>query len=495
MSSLSWAKRFGVSDREVADLQNHLNETGEDALRWVLINEHVDQREYLQWAMESYELPVVTNNFFKIPPDLPFWEAVKTGFTWTPGFVPLAEWQGVLFIGCLEPPRFHFPLRSAHRFVLAPAELLEQRFYDYQPGVSRPDHSANESENSSETPAQVVAQVAAQAEVRQRPMDEFLADSLPEAPDVSLENPDGLVHEVAPASTPNLFVVPDGLPTDDIGQPLSSLPDGIADGTAVFDFSTADETTPEQQRPTASQAAPVATPAKVAAPFAPAAPTFAPKPQAPVELASRPYTDESDATVATAAQMPPSIPTHAPKVVPLTPPPAPSVAAQMAAKGMIVPMSVTAVPLETCTSYDSLGAAAIGHILKNFDQGVVLLFQAGELRPWKWTEQLLSVKGDSPDAIPLEKPSIFRVAYRTCLPYHGYVVENPVNTAFFNAFTRGIMPKHVTIIPVLINGELVGMLMGLASEKVDYKASLIAMEKLASEFGTNLDRMRGRQAA
>ena len=174
------------------------------------------------------------------------------------------------------------------------------------------------------------------------------------------------------------------------------------------------------------------------------------------------------------------------------PPPVPQQASE---KGVVVAMTTPAVRLETCTTYDALGAAAIGHILKNFEQGLVLMFQGGELRPWKWTEQLLSVKGDAPDAIPLAAASIFRVAYRTCLPYHGYVAENPVNTAFFNAFTRGITPKHVTLVPVLINGELVGMLMGLASEKIDYKASLSAMEILASEFGTNLDRMRSRQAA
>jgi hypothetical protein len=488
MSSLSWAARFGISDREVADLQNHLSATGEDALRWVLMNGHIAEREYMQWAMESYELPIVKDAFFQIPPDQPFWEAVRHEFPWNPTFLPLAEWQGVLLIGCLEPPRFHFPLRTAHRFVLVSPRSLEQRYYEYNPDVSRTDSEGVETAHEAVTPAPVVQ------EVRQRPMDEFLADSLPEAPDVSLENPDGLVHEVPPASTPNLFVVPEGLSTDDIGKPLSALPDGL-EGTSVIDFSQLDENSVAPPAP-----APVTPPVQKPAPsFMTSTPTAtptaasAPAPAEPVSLANRPYNEE---TAAVSAQ--PPKPTGAP-VVQATAAPTPAAANVTpivgTAKGSVVPNSVSSIPLETCATYDALGVAAIGNILKNFEQGVILMFQGGELRPWKWTEQLLSVKGDSPDAIPLDPPSIFRIAFRTCLPYHGYVIPNPTNSAFFNAFNRGILPTHTTVIPVLINGEIVGMLMGLSNEKVDYKASLIAMEKLASDFGTNLDRMRARKAA
>lgn len=519
MSSLSWATRFGLSDRELSELQNHLNASGEDALRWVLVNGHLDEREYLQWAMDTYELPVVKNEFFQIAPDTVFWEAVRSGFAWTPAFIPLAEWNGVLLIGCLEPPRFHFPLRSPHRFVLASAKELQARYQAYNPEFSSVE-SANDDAAVDLGDAQVEAHAEARQEVRQRPMDEYLADSLPPAPDVSLENPDGLTHEIPPASTPNLFVVPDGMPTDDIGQPISSLPDGFADGTAVMDLSSFDEnsefpkssevkpevTAPIEAVAVVAQAAPVApaqTPAQPAPVAKPSSVELKPwKPtQAPgVELASRPYVEPSQ--TASAAKAPPAVPPSAiasaassPSLRPAPAAEAANVTPIAAAHTSIVPNTAQALPLETCANYEALGTAAIGHILKNFEQGLVLMFQGGKLKPWKWTEQLLSVKGDAPDAIPLEQASIFRIAYKTCMPYHGYVVPNAVNTAFFNAFNRGLAPKHVTIVPVLINGDLVGMLMGLSMDQVDYKTSLMAMEKLASEFGRNLDRVRGRAAA
>ena len=152
-------------------------------------------------------------------------------------------------------------------------------------------------------------------------------------------------------------------------------------------------------------------------------------------------------------------------------------------------------PLATCTSVDSLMSAAVAHVCEIFQHGMVMTYENSVLKPIKWSELLLSTKGDSPDAISLAQASIFRIAARTSLPYHGYVVSNPTNMAFFNSFNRGQLPKLVTVMPVMIAGQLTAMLVGLSNEVIDYKGSLHAMEKLASDFSTQLERLREKRQA
>ena len=139
--------------------------------------------------------------------------------------------------------------------------------------------------------------------------------------------------------------------------------------------------------------------------------------------------------------------------------------------------------------------AVVGHITTIFEQGLVLSFARNELRPVKWSELVWSAKGEKPDAISLEAPSLFRIVFRSSLPYHGYVIANPVNTLFFNNFNRGILAKHVTLAPVMVNGQLNSMIMGVSMGGIDFKATLSAMEKLAVDYAGFLEKFRAKQAA
>lgn len=502
MSTLSWATRFGVTDRQVADLTSQL--AGHDEpLRWLLAHGHIPGGDYALWAMDEYSLPIVRDEFFSVPADPVFWEAVRSEFAWTPSFYPLAEWQGVLLIGCLEPPRFHFPLHTPHRFVIASAQALETRYNElnaFEAPVAAPVAPTPKSASPAYVEPAPLAKTAAAksaapayrppvevvAKVRQRPADEVLAEDLPAAPNVSLADPDGLVGDIELSSSPNLFVVPDGLPLDDIGQPLPIKPDGLGAVTSHedhesrllnldnYDFSAAD--------PSAQSLSPDAEPViPVSAAAVPPAPKLPPGPPPVMNVV---------AATPRATVLPKPIEdsgVHASTVMP----PIPKAAASTAN----VAASEPAIPLSTCATLDSLMSATIAHVSTLFEHGILFVVENGRLSPKKWSELLLSVKGDSPDAVLLDQPSIFRIAYRTALPYHGYVVSNPTNATFFNAFNRGQTPKHVTLMPITNSGQVVAMVMGLSSVEIDYKASLSAMEKLASDFGTQLERLRAKKIA
>jgi len=301
------------------------------------------------------------------------------------------------------------------------------------------------------------------AKVRQRPADEVLAEDLPQAPDVSMRDPDGLLVDVDSNSQVD-FSVPEGIQAVGELKPVPTTPDGLQDASRIIDMESLDFSHP------AIEPAAVEPVRAVEPPRAPVMPP-GPPPQAVAQAAAQ--TPKTEKVV-----MPPA------------PPPAPTPLRSN------VSSSEPAVPLATCTSVDSLMSAAVAHINAHFEHAMVLTYDNAVLKPAKWSELLLSIKGDNADPISLDQPSVFRVAARTSLPYHGYVVANPTNTAFFNSFNRGVVPKHVTVMPVMIAGQLTAMLVGLANEKiVDYKGSLTTMEKLASDFSTQLERLRDKKQA
>lgn len=149
------------------------------------------------------------------------------------------------------------------------------------------------------------------------------------------------------------------------------------------------------------------------------------------------------------------------------------------------------VHLDQCTSVDEAGAQALLQACNTFETCMILLFKDGVLQPWKWTDLMLSVKGDKPDDIDLREPSIFKVVFRTAKPYHGYVVTSTVNQKFFNEFYRGLLPKHATVIPIMIDGRMGGMILGLTNSKIDYRQSLRLMERLGYDLARVFKMLRG----
>lgn len=147
--------------------------------------------------------------------------------------------------------------------------------------------------------------------------------------------------------------------------------------------------------------------------------------------------------------------------------------------------------LDQCRSVDEAGAQALLQACNIFETAMILLFKDGELLPWKWNDLFLSVKGDKPDTIDLAEPSIFKVVFRTAKPYHGYVVTSTVNQKFFNEFYRGVLPKHATVIPIMIDGRMGGMMLGFTNSKIDYRQSLRLMERLAFDMSRVFKSLRG----
>ncbi len=57
----------------------------------------------------------------------------------------------------------------------------------------------------------------------------------------------------------------------------------------------------------------------------------------------------------------------------------------------------------------------------------------------------------------LSEPTFFRVCFQSCMPYHGYVVPSATHDALYKALDT-TQPEHVTLLPILIQDAIVGIL-------------------------------------
>jgi hypothetical protein len=88
-----------------------------------------------------------------------------------------------------------------------------------------------------------------------------------------------------------------------------------------------------------------------------------------------------------------------------------------------------------------------------------------------------------PDAIKqllsLDEPSIFRIATRTKLPYHGYVVPSEANEKFFQNWGIKEWPDHVTLAPIKDGKKVLGLLLGVGSKNSNTPDTLKRSEEAA----------------
>ncbi len=99
---------------------------------FVLQQKIVAEEDYLVWAQIHYSLPLLKNDFFyNHQPDMDLWARSKKTYAWNAECLPVGEWDGVLFVGCLEKPS-DFNLMSPVCFTLSSPVSLENWHQQYE---------------------------------------------------------------------------------------------------------------------------------------------------------------------------------------------------------------------------------------------------------------------------------------------------------------------------------------------------------------------------
>lgn len=460
-----WAAKFKISD---AKLEEWRVEAGpqEDLLRWCLLNGKINESEYLEWACRHFELPVVESDYFALEPDTTLFAKVKNESKWQPHIIPLHEWDNVLLIACVHPVPLQ--LSRPHRFVLAAASSLNFMWANLGASLETPPTSAP----AFDAPDGLKL--------------DLKFDSTPNAGGDTAAMPDGFLlkdsmsgqnasFESATETSSETHDAPDGLNFANLALPPAIL---------------TDITHPEIVVPNeAPQMAPPAiTPeVEVSQPLEPVLQSAA----ADIKF---PPLESSPPPVVSVTEMKPSMDDEDEPAAP--------VKGFADVTNINITMGRAPAPsrddlknYNDCATFEEATDLAFLNMKSHFEKSLMLVFQAGQLRPWRWTGTVQPVSKTKPAPIDLNGPSIFRIPFKTGLPYHGYVTPNGVNTAFFTAFNGGVTPKHVTIMPLMVSGRITGMIMGITENAIDLRTSLRQMENIAENLSQAFSNIRNSKKA
>lgn len=112
--------------------QEHFSEFIEtkESLTQLLSTGQLSEPQYLQWASEHYELPILQNNFFSNIDLKKIMEKYPDPH-WDNTFFPAAEGNGIVYIACIEPKVIPFAFK--HCYVLASFSILNSTWDKYFP--------------------------------------------------------------------------------------------------------------------------------------------------------------------------------------------------------------------------------------------------------------------------------------------------------------------------------------------------------------------------
>jgi hypothetical protein len=451
---------------------------------------------------------------------LSFWQAWNEYAAWSPALLPVGEWKGLLYIASSDPQLVISAPSECVR-LLAQAKDLQALWDSWHQPARLIDGPSGLKLDANLSPA---------ADSMGSTAPDGLKASLQPSSDASRDNqPDGLrLIDSFSAKHPDEDTAPAGLKwklsSDPAAPPKAAPPKPeIGAGSAPF--------TPSQVSQPRTEISAKASPQPSAPPAGPATPAEPPKRRdlksmreslvAKVEeitqtgisaselerqSASPDFDPEATRSaisfVAKASEaVARADADHTQNTLELT-----NVTARVdranpssAGSGTVTGAMIEMIPFERCSSFDQLAAVGIGQILKSLDHAMILLFQGGELRPWRWSEHWLPVHPESPASVPLDRPSLFRIVYRTTLPYHGYVMTNDINQKFFNEWNRGQVPDHLTAVPIVVDQKIAGMAIGLINDRKlaveQSRPTLKAVERIGQELGQQFRRLKSKPAA
>ncbi len=131
-----------------------------------------------------------------------------------------------------------------------------------------------------------------------------------------------------------------------------------------------------------------------------------------------------------------------------------------------------------------------------FEKSMILGLDPEEknLRPHIWDNHFVPSTSTN-HTIPLDSPSIFKIVSVSQKPFHGHIVVNNINEKFFDDWNQGTIPAHVTIVPLIINNRIAGMIISLGGKSSDTYGVLKFMENAVQEYSLQLSALIDSQAA
>ena len=497
MSHKSWTEQFeakllGLSEAHQAS-QSTLS-----LLAYALAEKRISSEEYLQWAMANFRLPRLQDRFFSdSPPSKNLYENYASHYSWSAECIPVAEWEGSMIVACLEPP-MDFPAEPPCIFVLASFDSLNSAWQSF--GVSASNVAATVVLKSAavapESPMGIDLSAPTMI-VSSAKKDSFSFEDLAmgdddivaESGEESSEGEHSASEEegATPEALEGLFDAPTVVKLQAtpavVEEGAGSHGQGAAPVPAAKVELKPTVLTPNEVKPVASSPAPklvatVGVPVKASA--IPAA----------VALEDEAIGTEEKTVMRASA--------------PIDIPPPPQKGTHPAAAPRVITGGKPTMSAVTSGNYQldkwkkkytpeitQKVTAVMTQMKSHFEKALILTIDEKEssLTAFAWDDNFKEVI-DKSAPIPLQTPSIFNIVAATQKPFHGYISINEVNEKFFEDWNFGMIPDHVTIAPVIVGDQLVGMIVGLAQKSAFNKATLNFAEKVSNEFSKTLTSLK-----
>lgn len=503
-------QHFKLSEEDLVLIKNSL-QPHLTVLDVIFEKKLIDESAYLEWAKNHYSLPVLKPAFLEQNNNISMLlDRYKNVFP--KNVIPFYEMDGVLYVMCLEPTPFEAP--QPVQYVLAPYSVISHYAPKNETSIV-PEQTPPTTTVKEETNPLFKELATSTTTTEQSPLDNFSFDNLKvetsseetlpanmdEAKDVKLEEkqdiPAGLNFPPNPteensavtenpvtAVDLNSFKFDNLLPSEESPAPKKT-PEPVSTPEPVKPII-------QEQKPAVAPAAtqqpvvPPVTPQPVAKPVTPtpvAAPAAAEAPK-PVSGKNMTSFSVNDLVAKSKPKTQPAAPapTPAPQQVASQPVAAQPVATPAAPAPQVAQQPVAQVSPQKPT--DSNHAAQFEGILnsmkKYFEKSMVLIFKGGALEPFAWDQNWVKAP-HAQSAIDTSTPSIFRIVNETQKPYHGYIVSNHINEAFFNTWNQGQIPEHVTICPIVHDKKMYGMILGATTKEGAKKYQLHHIQEIAND--------------
>lgn len=130
-----WSKYLKISEK---DFQRWKSEGSKDSfIFWSLQEKLINTKDYFDWATEHYQVPLLQDLFFEhYLMTKKEWQDVRELHVWTKEQIPVAVWNNIVFIGCLEPSLLKKDFDFEYRFVLVSSTVL-QTMWSFTKGLSQ----------------------------------------------------------------------------------------------------------------------------------------------------------------------------------------------------------------------------------------------------------------------------------------------------------------------------------------------------------------------
>ena len=435
------------SERQISEWKATSIQEKESLILWVLKNKKIKSQEYSDWAFKQYQLPRLKMIFFeKHKPNQTLLDRYQN--IWPDHVFPIKEWKEVLYLACLEPIKT-FSLPQEFQWVLAPIEGLLLFKGNTTKSLSDPSdilQMPDEAESSAHS---------------------LKADSLDLGHSLSLNS----------SSAPS-----DSLNAIDFNQMtvISSEPKSQEKNktplktTEVLKTKKASKNKDLLLSPSVLKKKPSNQSSSHSS---------APSPQ-PLSI---PIPNSSHSSQKSSAAVNMSLN----KPISLKSPSQPSPLVKKK-PSLVTSLHLPAKDISKADEHhldDQQDQGVFDEILnrlaKIFDQNMILILKNKVLKPWKWDKSWLK-QPSTHNIILLNKPSVFRIVYKSNQKYHGYVVPNPTNSDFFQTWNQGVYPEHLTILPLIKDKIIKGMLLSTTSQEKGKNLSLDKLDVLALESSEKL---------